>query len=70
MIEPERPVHSTDRVRIVAATDMDLRMTSPEGASIAHPTKAGEFHWVDTRVTHTLVNEGKEKGVIVEFELK
>ena len=32
--------------------------------------KAGDFHWVDTAVTHTLVNEGKEKGILVEFELK
>ena len=55
---------------IVAATDMDLGMTAPEGASRAHPIKAGEFHWVESKVTHTLVNDGKEKGVIVEFELK
>ena len=55
---------------LVAATDMSLRMTAPDGKSMAHPIKAGDFHWVDTAVTHTLVNEGKEKGILIEFELK
>jgi quercetin dioxygenase-like cupin family protein len=55
---------------LVAATGMSLRMISPDGASMAHPVKAGDFHWVETAVTHTLINEGPEKGVLVEFELK
>ncbi len=55
---------------LVASTDMNLRMTSPEGGSMAHPVKAGDFHWVQASVTHTLINEGREKGVLVEFELK
>jgi quercetin dioxygenase-like cupin family protein len=55
---------------LVAATDMDLAMTSPDGASTSHPIRAGDFHWVDVPVTHTLGNDGKDKGVIVEFELK
>jgi quercetin dioxygenase-like cupin family protein len=55
---------------LVAATGMNLRMTSPDGASMAHPVKAGDFHWVESAVTHTLINEGSEKGVLVEFELK
>jgi quercetin dioxygenase-like cupin family protein len=55
---------------LVAATDMNLRMTSPEGRSMAHPVKAGDLHWVEAPVTHTLINEGREKGVLVEFELK
>jgi quercetin dioxygenase-like cupin family protein len=55
---------------VVAATGMDLRMTSPDGASLAHPVKAGDFHWVDVPVTHTLANDGLERGVLVEFELK
>lgn len=55
---------------LVAATDMKLRMSSPESGSKAHPVKAGDFHWVDEGVTHTLMNEGREKGVLVEFELK
>ncbi len=55
---------------LVAATDMDLRMTAPDGASMAHPVKAGDLHWVEAAVTHTFVNDGKASGVLVEFELK
>lgn len=55
---------------LVAATGMNLRMTSPDGRSMAHPVQAGDLHWVDTAVTHTLMNEGPEKGVLVEIELK
>ncbi|MBK9063957.1 MAG: hypothetical protein IPL89_12300 [Acidobacteria bacterium] len=55
---------------LVAATDMNLRMTSPDNASMAHPVKAGDLHWVEAAVTHTFVNDGKESGVLVEFELK
>jgi mannose-6-phosphate isomerase-like protein (cupin superfamily) len=45
-------------------------MTSPGGAAMAYPVKAGDLHWVDTAVTHTLVNDGPETGVMVEIELK
>lgn len=62
-------VHSRPYL-LVAATDMDLRMTAPDGASMAHPVKAGDLHWVESAVTHTFVNEGKASGVLVEFELK
>ena len=55
---------------LVAATDMNLRMTSPGGGSMAHPVKAGDLHWIEAAVTHTLTNEGSENGVLVEFELK
>ncbi len=55
---------------LVAATDMNLRMTSPDGRSMEHPIKAGDMHWVDTEVTHSFTNLGKEKGILVEFELK
>ncbi|MEO8055198.1 MAG: hypothetical protein ABI768_08585 [Acidobacteriota bacterium] len=55
---------------LVAATDMNLRMTSPDGGSMAHLIKAGDLHWVEAAVTHTFVNDGKEPGVLVEFELK
>lgn len=54
---------------LVAATDMDLRMTS-EAGSMAHHVSTGDLHWVDAAVTHAFVNEGKEKGILVEFELK
>lgn len=55
---------------VVAATDMDLRMTSPDGGSVRHTVKAGDLHWVDAQVTHTLGNEGKTPAILVEFELK
>jgi len=65
------PQHSHSRPYvIVAATPMNLRMTSPDGRSMEHPIQAGDMHWVDTAVTHTLINEGAEKAVIVEMELK
>jgi len=55
---------------ILAATDLDLRMTAPDGTSMDHPIKAGDMHWVDSSVTHVLTNRGSQKGVIVEIELK
>jgi quercetin dioxygenase-like cupin family protein len=55
---------------IVAATPMQLKMTAPDGQSRAEIVKAGDFHWVDAQVTHTLANEGTTPGTIVEFELK
>lgn len=55
---------------IVSATPLQLKMTGPDGKSMSHEVKAGEFHWVDTKVTHSLANEGKEAGQIIEIELK
>ena len=45
---------------LVAATDIDLRMTSPGGTGMEHLVKAGDMHWVETAVTHTLMNRGRE----------
>ena len=65
------PQHTHERpYLVVAATDLRLRMTSPDGASMAHPIEAGDLHWVEAKVTHALINEGAERGVIVEFEVK
>jgi quercetin dioxygenase-like cupin family protein len=55
---------------ILAATDANLRMTSPGGASMDHAFKAGDIHWVDSAVTHTLANRGSDKAILVEIELK
>lgn len=55
---------------LVAATDVDLRTTSPDGASMEHPVKAGDMQWVESAVTHTLTNRGAKKAILVEFELK
>jgi len=55
---------------IVAATPLHLKMTAPDGQSFTETVKPGEFHWVDSTVTHTLTNEGAVEGQIVEIELK
>ena len=55
---------------IVAATPMKLKMTAPDGQTVAHEIKAGDFHWVDVEVTHSLANDGTTPGEIIEFELK
>jgi quercetin dioxygenase-like cupin family protein len=55
---------------LVAATAVDLRMTAPDGARMEHPVQAGDLHWVESAVTHSLMNLGAEKGILVEFELK
>ena len=55
---------------IVAVTPMLLKMTAPDGQSLTHEVKAGDFHWVEAEVTHTLTNESAAPGQIVEIELK
>ena len=55
---------------IVAVTPMQLMMTAPDGQSRVETVKAGDFHWVNVPVTHSLANEGTVEGQIVEFELK
>lgn len=55
---------------IVAASTVQLKMTAPDGKSLTHEVKAGDFHWVDAKVTHTLANAGTTEGQIVEIELK
>ena len=55
---------------IISATPLVLKMTDPEGKSFTHEVKAGDFHWVDAKVTHTLANEGTAVGQVVEIELK
>jgi quercetin dioxygenase-like cupin family protein len=55
---------------IVSVTKMPLKMLAPDGQSFAHEIQAGDFHWVDAKVTHSLTNEGTTPGQIVEIELK
>ena len=55
---------------LVAATDADLRTISPGGASMEHPMKTGDMQWMESTVTHTLMNRGVKKAILVEFELK
>ena len=64
-------MHTHDRpYLIIAATPLMLKMTDPEGKSLTHEVKAGDVHWVDAKVTHSLANEGTTVGTIVEIELK
>jgi quercetin dioxygenase-like cupin family protein len=55
---------------IISATPLALKMTDPEGKSFAHEVQAGDVHWVDAKVTHSLANEGTTAGTIVEIEMK
>jgi len=65
------PMHTHDRpYLILAVTPIQLKMTGPDGNSMTHEVKAGDFHWVDTKVTHSLTNAGTTEGEIVEVELK
>jgi quercetin dioxygenase-like cupin family protein len=65
------PMHTHVRpYLIVAATKTPLKMTAPDGQSSSHEIQAGDFHWIDAQVTHSLTNEGTTEGQIVEVELK
>jgi len=55
---------------IIAVRAMPLKMTGPDGKSLAEEVTPGDFHWVDSKVTHTLSNDGAFEGQIVEIELK
>jgi quercetin dioxygenase-like cupin family protein len=65
------PMHTHERpYLIVAATGFNLKMTAPDGQSTTHEIKPGDFHWVTSKVTHSLANAGTGEGQIVEIELK
>jgi len=65
------PMHTHERpYLIVAATGFNLKMTAPDGQSATHEIKPGDFHWVTSKVTHSLANAGTSEGQIVEIELK
>lgn len=55
---------------IVSPKEFMLKMTAPDGQSSTHEVQRGDFHWVDSKVTHTLGNAGGSEGQIVEIELK
>jgi quercetin dioxygenase-like cupin family protein len=64
-------MHTHDRpYLIISAAPLVLKMTDPEGKSSSHEVKAGDIHWIDAKVTHSLANEGTAEGQIVEVELK
>src|SRR5258708_25503 len=55
---------------IIAAKGFTLKRTAPDGQSVTHEIKLGDFHWVDTKVNHTLSSAGSAAGQIAEIELK
>ena len=64
-------MHTHERPYLIISTSpLVLKMTDPEGKSFTHEVKAGDIHWVDAKVTHSLANEGTTAGQIVEIELK
>lgn len=65
------PMHTHERpYLIVSVTTLQLKMTGPDGKSLSDELKPGDFHWVDTKVTHSLSNEGPATGQLFEIELK
>ncbi|HXX99700.1 MAG TPA: hypothetical protein VEI54_02195 [Candidatus Limnocylindrales bacterium] len=65
------PMHTHERpYLIVAVGKMTLKMSSPDGQSSSHEVQSGDFHWLDTKVTHSLTNAGTGEGQIIEVELK
>jgi quercetin dioxygenase-like cupin family protein len=65
------PTHShKNPYLVVAATAMPLKMTAPDGQSRSEEVKAGDFHWIESKTTHVLTNEGVAQGQIVEIERK
>jgi quercetin dioxygenase-like cupin family protein len=65
------PQHTHERpYLIVAVNTVQLKMTGLDGKPSTHEVRAGDFHWVDSKVTHALANDGATEGQIVEIELK
>lgn len=55
---------------LVAVTDIGPGTISPVGSVARRLAKAGDIQWIDSSVTHSFTNRGREKAIIVEFELK
>jgi quercetin dioxygenase-like cupin family protein len=55
---------------LVAVTDARLSTTSADGSSTERSVKTGDMEWFETAGTHTLINRGKGKTILVEFEVK
>jgi quercetin dioxygenase-like cupin family protein len=65
------PMHTHMRPYvIVSVTALNLKMASPDGQSATHEVGAGDFRYVDSKITHNLTNAGTTAGQIIEVELK
>ncbi len=73
VLSPGSPALMHTHVRpylIVSATAFSLKMSSPDGQSLTHQVKPGDFYWVNTQVSHALSNESALEACIIEIELK
>jgi quercetin dioxygenase-like cupin family protein len=61
--------HTRPYLRI-AATAISLGAAGPGGDSRLDRLEAGALQWVDSKETHTLINAGSQKGILVEFEVR
>lgn len=61
--------HNRPYVFIAVTASRILTMTSA-GEKSEQTLMAGDLHWVETPRAHTLVNRGKDKAILVEFEIK
>jgi len=65
------PMHTHMRPYvIVSITDMNLKMSSPDGQTATHEVGVADFRYVDAKITHNLSNVGATPGQIIEVELK
>jgi quercetin dioxygenase-like cupin family protein len=65
------PMHTHMRPYIIVSViPMNLKMSSPDGQTASHEVAAGDFHYIDAKITHNLSNVGSAPGQIIEVELK
>jgi quercetin dioxygenase-like cupin family protein len=55
---------------LVSTTTFQLKMSSPDGQSFTHEVQPGDFHWVDTKIIHSLSTKENITACIIEIELK
>jgi quercetin dioxygenase-like cupin family protein len=65
------PMHTHKRPYVIISVNpLNLKMSAPDGQTNSHAVAAGDFHYVDGSVTHSLGNTGTTAGQIIEVELK
>lgn len=65
------PMHTHMRPYIIVSiTDMNLKMSAPDGQTATHEVGVGDFKYIDAKITHNLSNAGTTPGQIIEVELK
>jgi quercetin dioxygenase-like cupin family protein len=65
------PMHTHMRPYIIiSVTQLNLKMSSPDGETATHEVGPGDFRYIDAKITHNLSNAGSTPGQIIEVELK